>query len=75
MKRSFTRRVLGGADGRTVLAHHTQVASPAGCAACHQTAPIPSHRRTDHLECAASSASAAEQLGVSVGDPVELRRS
>lgn len=30
---------------------------------------------TDHLECAASSASAAEQLGVSIGDPVELRRS
>jgi len=30
---------------------------------------------TDHLECAASSASAAERLGVSVGDNVELRRS
>jgi S-adenosyl-L-methionine hydrolase (adenosine-forming) len=29
---------------------------------------------TDHLECAAQSASAAEQLGVSVGDAVELRR-
>jgi hypothetical protein len=29
---------------------------------------------TDHLECAASSASAAELLGVTVGDPVELRR-
>jgi S-adenosylmethionine hydrolase len=30
---------------------------------------------TDHLECAASSASAAERLGVAVGDPVELKRS
>jgi hypothetical protein len=29
---------------------------------------------TDHLECAALAASAAEQLGVAVGDPVELRR-
>jgi hypothetical protein len=29
---------------------------------------------TDHLECSASSASAAEQLGVVVGDAVELRR-
>jgi S-adenosylmethionine hydrolase len=29
---------------------------------------------TDHLECAAPSASAAERLGVAVGDPVELRR-
>jgi S-adenosylmethionine hydrolase len=29
---------------------------------------------TDHLECAAHAASAAEVLGVSVGDPVELRR-
>jgi hypothetical protein len=29
---------------------------------------------TDHLECAAHAASAAEQLGVVVGDPVELRR-
>ena len=29
---------------------------------------------TDHLECAALEASAAEQLGVTVGDPVELRR-
>jgi S-adenosylmethionine hydrolase len=29
---------------------------------------------TDHLECAALEASAAEQLGVVVGDPVELRR-
>lgn len=28
---------------------------------------------TDHLECAAPSASAAKQLGVAVGDPVELR--
>jgi S-adenosyl-L-methionine hydrolase (adenosine-forming) len=30
---------------------------------------------TDHLECAAQAASAAEQLGVVVGDPVQLRRS
>jgi S-adenosylmethionine hydrolase len=30
---------------------------------------------TDHLECAARSASAAERLGVAVGDPVVLRRS
>ena len=30
---------------------------------------------TDHLECAAHAASAAERLGVAVGDPVELRRS
>ncbi len=30
---------------------------------------------TDHLECAAASTSAADKLGVSVGDPVELRRS
>ncbi len=30
---------------------------------------------TDHLECAASSASAADRLGVAVGDTVELRRS
>jgi S-adenosylmethionine hydrolase len=30
---------------------------------------------TDHLECAALTASAAERLGVSVGDRVELRRS
>jgi len=30
---------------------------------------------TDHLECAAASASAAALLGVSVGDTVELRRS
>jgi S-adenosylmethionine hydrolase len=30
---------------------------------------------TDHLECAAHAASAAEQLGVAVGDPVELKRS
>jgi S-adenosylmethionine hydrolase len=29
---------------------------------------------TDHLECSAPSASAADQLGVRVGDPVELRR-
>jgi S-adenosylmethionine hydrolase len=29
---------------------------------------------TDHLECAAHAASAADQLGVAVGDPVELRR-
>jgi hypothetical protein len=29
---------------------------------------------TDQLECAAQEASAAEKLGVSVGDPVELRR-
>jgi S-adenosylmethionine hydrolase len=29
---------------------------------------------TDHLECAAHSASAAERLGVAVGDPVELKR-
>jgi S-adenosylmethionine hydrolase len=29
---------------------------------------------TDHLECAAHAASAAEELGVSVGAPVELRR-
>ncbi len=29
---------------------------------------------TDHLECAMPSASAAERLGVPVGDPVELRR-
>jgi len=29
---------------------------------------------TDHLECAAQAASAAEVLGVKVGDPVELRR-
>jgi S-adenosylmethionine hydrolase len=29
---------------------------------------------TDHLECAAHAASAAERLGVRVGDPVELRR-
>jgi len=29
---------------------------------------------TDHLECAAPSANAAAQLGVKVGDPVELRR-
>jgi hypothetical protein len=29
---------------------------------------------TDHLECAALSASAADRLGVSVGDPVELKR-
>lgn len=29
---------------------------------------------TDHLECAAQSASAAERLGVVVGDPVEVRR-
>jgi len=29
---------------------------------------------TDHLECSAQSANAAERLGVSVGDPVELRR-
>ncbi len=30
---------------------------------------------TDHLECAAHTASAADALGVAVGDPVELRRS
>jgi len=30
---------------------------------------------TDHLECAAHAASAADRLGVAVGDPVELRRS
>lgn len=30
---------------------------------------------TDHLEFSAQSASAAEQLGVSVGDPVEVRQS
>ena len=29
---------------------------------------------TDHLECAAHAASAADRLGVAVGDPVELRR-
>jgi S-adenosylmethionine hydrolase len=29
---------------------------------------------TDHLECAALEASAAEQLGAAVGDPVELRK-
>ena len=29
---------------------------------------------TDHLECAVSSASAAEKLGAKVGDVVELRR-
>ena len=29
---------------------------------------------TDHLECAAHAASASERLGVTVGDPVELRR-
>jgi hypothetical protein len=29
---------------------------------------------TDHLECSAQAANAAERLGVSVGDPVELRR-
>ena len=29
---------------------------------------------TDHLECAMPSASAAERLGVIVGEPVELRR-
>jgi S-adenosylmethionine hydrolase len=29
---------------------------------------------TDHLECAAHAARASDQLGVSVGDPVELRR-
>ena len=29
---------------------------------------------TDHLECAAHAMSAAERLGVRVGDPVELRR-
>jgi len=29
---------------------------------------------TDHLECAAHATSAAERLDVSVGDPVELRR-
>lgn len=29
---------------------------------------------TDHLECAAQAASAADRLGVAVGDPVELRR-
>ena len=29
---------------------------------------------TDHLECAAHAASAAEQLGADVGDRVELRR-
>jgi S-adenosylmethionine hydrolase len=29
---------------------------------------------TDHLECATPSASAAERLGVAVGEPVELRR-
>jgi hypothetical protein len=29
---------------------------------------------TDHLECAAQAASAADRLGVTVGDPVELRR-
>ena len=29
---------------------------------------------TDHLECSAQAASAAERLGVTVGDPVELRR-
>jgi S-adenosylmethionine hydrolase len=29
---------------------------------------------TDRLECSAHAASAAEQLGVSVGDPVELKR-
>jgi S-adenosylmethionine hydrolase len=29
---------------------------------------------TDHLECAAHAASAADALGVGVGDPVELRR-
>ena len=29
---------------------------------------------TDHLECSAQAASAAERLGVAVGDPVELRR-
>jgi hypothetical protein len=29
---------------------------------------------TDHLECAAQAASAADRLGVVVGDPVELRR-
>ena len=29
---------------------------------------------TDHLECAAHAASAAQVLGVKVGDPVELRR-
>jgi S-adenosylmethionine hydrolase len=30
---------------------------------------------TDHLECAAQAESAADRLGVAVGDPVELRRS
>jgi S-adenosyl-L-methionine hydrolase (adenosine-forming) len=29
---------------------------------------------TEHLECAAQSASAADRLGASVGDPVEVRR-
>ena len=29
---------------------------------------------TDHLECSAQATSAAERLGVSAGDPVELRR-
>ena len=29
---------------------------------------------TDHLECAAHASSAAERLGIAVGDPVELRR-
>ena len=29
---------------------------------------------TDHLECAALASSAAERLGVHIGDPVELRR-
>jgi S-adenosylmethionine hydrolase len=29
---------------------------------------------TDHLECAAQAESAADRLGVAVGDPVELRR-
>jgi hypothetical protein len=29
---------------------------------------------TDHLECAAHASSAADRLGVQVGDPVELRR-
>ena len=39
-----------------------------------QLAEVNPFGSTDHLECAAHSASAAEQLGVAIGDPVELRR-
>lgn len=75
LDRVSCERVTGGGDGVQLTVGGRSIARLVSTYADLDAGEIGAlFGSTDHLECAAPSTSAARQLGVAVGDPVELRR-